>query len=517
VTPGEGAEPTSTATLQAAPEGDLKASAASGVKWSLIGTIVSQGARLLTSFVLARVLGPDRYGVVAIAYVYLSLATVLIDQAFGLLVIQRPTLDRTELGTATAVNATGVALLAGLTLWIAPLVAEYFHEPRVGPVIRVLAIDLVFRGLAAIPLGLLARRLGFKAIAVIQLLATVVACVAAVGAGFAGAGYWALVVQALVQDGFILIGAILMAGIPVLAMSRRGLRGMIAFSGALMLAQLLDFLGLNVDSLLIGRRLGAEELAFYGLAYRLMLLLLDVITGVISRVALPTLARAQDDPDRMQRGFLLSVRASTIGSFAAFSTAALTLPTLIPWLLGESWRPAVVPLVLLLAAACFRVILYMWGPLATAQGRTDLVLLWTFIVVSTTVVGFLVGIEWGINGVAASYVVSSGILVLPNAFHVGRQVGIRLSAFLAAIAPAAVALSVQGVVWLVVSQGASHLALTSAGAELTAAAIGIVSYAAVVRYAWPEVFKEMLSMGQMIVGRGAAVDIAEPLLIEDPV
>jgi PST family polysaccharide transporter len=480
---------------------DLKASAASGVKWSLVGTLASQVARLVTAFVLARVLGPERYGVVAIAYVYLALATVLIDQAFGLLVVQRPTLSREELGSATLVNASGVVLLAAMTIVVAPHVATFFDEPRVGPVIRVLALDLVFRGLAAIPLGLLARRLRFRAIASIQLLATLAASISAVAAGLGGAGHWALVVQALVQDGLILAGAFLLAGLPVFAFSRNGLRGIVAFSGALMVAHLLDFAGLNVDSMLIGRQLGAEQLAFYGLAYRLMLLFLDVITGVIYRVALPTLARAQDDLDRMRRGFLLAVRAATIGSFAVLSTAALLFPSLLPVLLGEKWRPAIVPLVLLLAAAGFRVLLYMWGPLATALGRTDLVLVWTFIVVGTTVSGFFVGIHWGIGGIAASYLITSSLLVLPNAAHVGRQTGLRLSEFVSAVLPAITAMTVQVVAWVLVAFGGEWLGLPEIGAALVATAVGMAAYVGVVRIGWPQVFDETGAMVRMVLGR----------------
>lgn len=489
---------------------DLKESAAHGVKWSLIGTLVSQGARLATAFVLARVLGPERYGIVAIAYVYLALATVLIDQAFGLLVIQRPKLNLEDLGSATLVNAAGVGVLIGLTLLVAPEVASYFDEPRVGPVIRVLALDIAFRGLAAIPMGLLARRLRFKTIASIQLVATLTACTAAVAAGLGGAGHWALVVQALVQDGIIFAVALALTGPPVLAWSRRGTRAVIGFSGALMFAHLLDFAGLSVDSLLIGRRLGAEQLAFYGLAYRLMLLLLDVITGVISRVALPTLARAHDDPERMHRGFLLSVRAATVASFAVIATAALTLPSALPVLVGERWRPAIVPLVLLLAAAGSRVVLYMWGPLATALGRTDLVLLWTVIVVATTVVGFFVGIEWGIDGVAASYLVTSSVLVLPNALHVGRRVGVRLGAFVRSVMPAATAVAAQVAVALLLDAALRWLGSPDLMAATASAAVGLTTYAAIVRLGWPHVFDELRTMGAMVLGRTAPAGAGEP-------
>lgn len=492
------------------PTADLKSSAASGVKWSLIGTLSTQAARLITSFVLARVLGPERYGVVAVAYVYLALATVLIDQAFGLLVVQRPTLSRRELGSATVVNAIGVLLLAGVTLVAAPHVAAFFDEPRVGPVIRVLALDLVFRGLAAIPMALLARRLAFRSVAKIQVTATLVACVAAVAAGLGGAGYWALVVQAVVQDGLILLGALLLVGRPVLNWSRRGIRGIVAFSGALMAAQLLDFLGLNVDNMLIGRQLGAEQLAFYGLAYRLMLLFLDVITGVASRVALPTLSRAHEDPDRMRRGFLLSVRAATIGSFAVLSTVAFSVPWGIPLLLGDAWRPSVVPLVLLLSAAGFRVVLYMWGPLATALGRTDLVLLWTVVVVVTTVAGFVVGIQWGIEGVAASYLVTSALLLVPNALHVGRQTGVPLGDFVAAVVPGITAMAVQVGVWLVVAFGAQQAGAPEIPAAVAATLVGLAAYVGVLRLGWHHVFVETVEMIRMVVGRPGPAPATDP-------
>ncbi len=131
----------------------------------------------------------------------------------------------------------------------------------------------------------------------------------------------------------------------------------------------------------------------------------------------------------------------------------LVAPVAIPLLLGNKWEPAVVPLQFLMLASFARVMLVMLGPLAMALARTDLVMLWSAIIVGVTVLGFAIGLQWGIDGVAASYVVTSFLVVVPNAVHVGRAIGFDSRRFLLSAVPAAVASAVMAAVWFGVDAG----------------------------------------------------------------
>ncbi len=485
------------------PTMSLADSATQGVKWSFIGTVASQLARLGTSFLLARILGPNDFGVVALAYVYLALVSVLIDQAFGALVVQRPTLSRDELATVTAINAGIIAALTLATVVLAPFVADFFNEPELTVVLRVLSLSVVFGGLAAIPLGLLARDLRFADIAKIQLVSTFLSAGAAVGAALAGAGLWALVVQGLLAPGVLLVGGLMLAGMPVVTSRLVGLRSMVSFSAPLMGAQVLGFLGMYSDNLLIGRFKGAVQLAYYALAYRIMLAFMDVVTGVIGRVSLPLYSRAAADRDRLQRGFLLSVRAATTGSFGLLTLAILVAPVGIPLLLGDKWEPAVVPLQLLMAASFARVVMVMLAPLAMAMARTDLVLIWSAIVVGVTVLGFAVGLHWGINGVATGFLVASFLLVLPNTRYVGRIMGLDLRQFLVSVVPASVAAATMAASWLGVNAGLGAVGVGDVAAATVASVVGLGVYAVTLRWGFPRAFQDVWGLASGLFRRGA--------------
>lgn len=487
---------------------DLRSLAAVGVKWSLLATAGSQIVRLGVSFVLARMLGPTNFGVVALAYIYLSLAVVVLDQGFGLIIIQRKQLDREDLGTVTAVNAIGVVGIVALSLVVAPWVADFFHEPKLTDILRVLTIGIAFRGLSVVPQALLARRLRFRALAVVQLLASVVGGVVGVASALAGAEHWALVAQSLTSDGLIFIGALLAAGPPVIAFSRRTVRTVVTFSAALMLAQLLQFVGTNSDNALIGRFRSARELAFYVLAYRFLQLAIELVSGIVSRVSLPMFSRVQDDMERLRNGFVLSVRSVTMASFAGLTLLVLLAPDGLPLLLGSSWQASVLPLQLLAGAAFARVVLSLWAPIATALARTDLVLLWTVLFVSFATIGFVVGLQWGINGVAASLLIVSTAFVIPNAMHVGRIIELSLRSFLTAIVPALVASAVQALAWFGVDAMLDQLHAGPAATIACATPVALVAYIATIRIGWPGAFADGVELASMVLRgkRPAAFD-----------
>lgn len=480
-------------------EADLRSLAAAGVKWSLVATVGSQILRLGVSFVLARILGPTNFGVVALAYIYLSLAVVVLDQGFGLIVVQRKDLDRESLGTVTVVNAIGVVGIVALSLVVAPWVAHFFHEPKLTAILRVLSIGIAFRGLSVVPQALLSRRLRFRALAIVQLFASIVGGVVGVAAALAGAQHWALVAQSLANDGLIFVGALLAAGPPVIAFSRRTIRTVVSFSAALMFAQLLQFVGTNSDNALIGRFRSARELAFYVLAYRFLQLAIELVTGIVSRVSLPMFSRVQDDLERLRSGFIMSVRSVTMASFAGVTMLVLLAPDGLPILLGRSWQASVLPLQLLAGAAFARVILSLWAPIATALARTDLVLLWTVLFVGCATTGFVVGLQWGINGVAGSLLVVSTAFVIPNAVHVGSIIGLKLRPFLAALAPASMASIMQVLAWFGMNTVLDQLHAGPLTTIVCSTPVALVAYVATIRLGWPEAFADGAELALMVV------------------
>jgi len=151
--------------------GRLRAAGAQGVKWSMAQTVGGIGVRLMFTFVLVRLVGPANFGVIAQATLYTGLVSVVLDQGFGVALVQRKVLDRLDIGTVTWMNIVSGLVLGGLTFVLAPVVADFFHTDQLAAVLRVLSVGPVIESLGLVPKALLRRGLRFRALARIEIAA----------------------------------------------------------------------------------------------------------------------------------------------------------------------------------------------------------------------------------------------------------------------------------------------------------------------------------------------------------
>ena len=276
--------------------GTLRTTAANSVKWAIVQVVGATGGRLVFTLILARFLGPDDFGIVAQAMIYITLAMLLLDQGFGAALVQRRDLHPADARSVATLNLVLSVGLMIVTLVCAPLVADFFRTPELTAVLRVLGIGLVLKGLAIVPLMMTRRAFEFRELALLQTSAVMIAGIVSLVSVTAGAGYWALVVQTLVGDGLVLLGLFVLQGLPRFGIHGRSLHGMFRFSIPLLASQLLSFVGYNADNIVIGRVLGATALAYYALAFRLQRFPLQVIGSAVNDVSLPIFSRLQGHP-----------------------------------------------------------------------------------------------------------------------------------------------------------------------------------------------------------------------------
>jgi PST family polysaccharide transporter len=180
---------------------ELRAAAARGVGWSALQASASRLLSAVVFVLLARLLEPDAFGVVAVASVFVAFMTVLVDQGFSQALVQRPSLDREHLDTAFWANLAASAVVVALVVGAAGPVADLFDEPDLAPILRALSLALVASALGGVPTALLRRRLAFASLALRGLLSVAAGGVAGVAAALAGFGAWSLVIQLVVQAG----------------------------------------------------------------------------------------------------------------------------------------------------------------------------------------------------------------------------------------------------------------------------------------------------------------------------
>ncbi|MFC5381907.1 lipopolysaccharide biosynthesis protein [Aquipuribacter nitratireducens] len=407
----------------------------SAVAWSGASVAGRQAFQLLFALVLARVLGPEGFGVVSLATVYVTLTVLLLDLGLAAALVQRPRLPA-GLAGATATANLGVAVLLGaLTLLLAGPLAGFFDAPALADVLVLLAPALLVKAAAVAPRALLVRDLRLRPVAVADLLGAGAGCVAGLVALGLGAGVLSLVVQTVVLDAVAATVLLVAARGPLPNARLRLLRDSLGFSGQVLATGLVAFLSRNTDNVLVGRVLGTTALAYYGMAYRVLVLPVQLVGQTVNRVMFPAFARMADDRDQLHRTVLVATRALALAAVPAMGLAAVAAWQLVEVVLGPAWRPAA-PLVAVLALAGAReTVFYVTPTLAKGLGRGGTVLRFELLSTAVQVTGVVIGLAFGVLGVAVGYALA-GVALVPVLLRLQhRLAGVRARETLRCVAP----------------------------------------------------------------------------------
>ena len=423
---------------------------------------------VLFTIALARMVGPDAFGIVAQAVVYIGVIGLLLDQGFSSALIQRPRLEDDMPGAVVTVNLAVGAALAAVTLAIAPAWADFMRSPELTLVLVVLAPTLFLRALAITPRALLMRSMQFRKIGIADVSGAAVGGALGVASAALGASYWALIVQILATDVLVALVMLSVGAGRRPNLSMHQLRQIAGFSWrAFAAGVLINSVSRNIDNVLVGRFQGPQQLAFYGLAYRLLLLPVQLASTTIGAVLFPAFSRRADNLDTLRTDMARATRALATLALPAMALVAASAPQLVLLLFGPDWAPAV-PIVQVLAMVGALQAIYQPSttPLVLGLGHAvlNLRLAWLTTVVATA--GIIVGLPFGALGVAIGYSVATGLLIPVEWFIRRRMLGLTVRSQLAMLMPGLhVATWVAGSYLLV--------AVTVTGHDLLVLALGV--------------------------------------------
>ena len=405
------------------------------MRWSAFAVVGRQASQMLCALFLARLLGPDQYGIISAATVYVTLTTLVLDQGLASALVQRPQLSQYAAGAVATANLVMGAMLAAGTWFLAPAVSDFFGVDALTPLLRVLGIGLMLKAVAINPRAMLMRHLHFRAIAVADVTGGLLGAVAGIIAAILGAGPWALAWQVLVTDAAIAI---------ILLATRQGGRPnlhlhefleLLPFSLRIFGSASLAFFSRNGDNILVGRYLGVESLSLYSMAYRVLVIPVQMIGQTVHRVSFPALARIAGD--REQVGALM-LRISELLATAAVPPmvfGAVASPELVRLVLGDEWVGAVPVLSILAIAGARETALQATHSLMRASGAGKLMLRYEIGASTWQLVGIVIGLNWGIVGVAIGFTVA-GFALTPVLMMIQRRLaGLSVRRQLGALMP----------------------------------------------------------------------------------
>jgi len=392
----------------------LKQASISGVKWSSISQVSRQIMQLVTTAVLARLLSPSDFGLVGMATIVIGFVGIFSDLGTSSAIIQRKNISDSLLNSLFWINVVFGLLAMVILLVVAPLVANFYQEPRVTLVLRVLSLTFLMSGISILQKAILERNLAFNTSAKIEISAVVAGSLLGISTAVMGWGVWSLVTQSLAV---VSLTTILLWTVskwqPKLAFSWEEVQEVSNYSLNLTAFSIFNYFARNADYILIGRFLGSQDLGYYTLAYRLMLYPLQNVSAVIGRVMFPALSKLQDDNARFSFAYLKVSSTIALISFPLMvSLWALAKPFVLTFF-GQQWQPVILLLMILAPVGMSQSIMTTVGIIYQVKGRTDWLFRWGIGAGMLIIIAFVIGLQWGIVGVAAAYAIASFCLTYP--------------------------------------------------------------------------------------------------------
>jgi O-antigen/teichoic acid export membrane protein len=389
---------------------------------------VSQVARILLRLVgvaiLARLLAPADYGLMAMAGAVTAFAGVLRDMGTGAALIQRERLTPELVDAVFWFNVSLGLLLMVAIAALAPLMAAWFHEPRLLVLLLVLAPTFPIASVAIAQRAMLERDARFRVLAVMEVATSCVALLVAIVFAWGGAGVYALVAQGIAAA----IGSTILlwwisnwrpSGRP----RSRALRDLLGFSGNLFIFNLTNYFHRNADTMLIGRFLGSSSLGNYNLAYQVLLFPLQNLTFVVNRAMLPAYSRQQLNREALAQHYLSTLRLIAIVTAPLMGLLWVLREPFVMVMFGKQWLPAVGIIAWLAPVGFLQSIVSTSGSVMSAAGNTKVLRNMGFLGVPMFVCSFLIGLRWGAVGVAAAYCIANVVWIFPVMEVTMRQLG----------------------------------------------------------------------------------------------
>lgn len=405
-------------------EENIKDKAVKGVGWSFVDNVASSGITFLVGLILARLLTPAEYGIMAMIAIFIAISNSIIDSGFSNALVRKINIQRIDYNTVFFFNLV-VSFVMYLLLYIAsPAISAFFKEPILIEIIRVISWVLVINALAIIPRTIFVRNVDFKTQTKVSLISSITSGIVGIGMALSGFGVWSLVGQQLSRQ---LLNTVFLwiycSWRPIFEFSKDSFKELFGFGSKLLLSGLLDTIYKNVYYIIIGRFYTSAQLGQYTRAEQFNTIFSSNLTSVVQRVSYPVLSSIQEEPERLREAYRKVIKCTMLITFACMLGLAAVAKPLILILIGDKWLPAVY----FLQIICFSGMLYPLHAInlniLQVKGRSDLFLKLEIIKKIIAIGPILMGILYGIEYMLLGSVVTSFIAYFLNSYYSANLIG----------------------------------------------------------------------------------------------
>lgn len=410
----------------------------SGFIWSALDSLGTQAIALATSLVLANILGPAVFGLIAMLAIFIAVANVFINSGFNAALIRKTDRDESDFAT-TFYFSLGVSIGCYLLLFFcAPYIAQFYQQLELTTLTRVIALVVVINTFSAIPIVKLSVSLNFKTQAKCNFIALTCSSLLALALAYFDHGVWALVAQQLALAIInVLMLNILVPWRPKRKFSKESFKNLFGFGSKLLLSGLLDTIYNNIYSLIIGKQFTAVQLGLFNQANRLSSLPAVTLTGVIQKVTFPMLSAIQHDTKKLDASYLLTLQFAAVVIFPVMFGLCIIAKPLIEILLGQEWQGTAELVSIITMALVLYPIHAINLNMLQVKGRSDLFLKLEIIKKITITLILVVTVPMGIKAMCIGMVVSSYLALFINTYYTGKLSSLTAYKQLIALLPIA--------------------------------------------------------------------------------
>ena len=401
----------------------LKKKAISGASWSFAGRIMQQGVQFIIGIILARLLLPEEYGLVAMALVFITVFYVFVDSGFSSAIVQRKEITNSDLSTVFYLNM-GVSIIVFTILYFsAPLIADFYNESQLVNIVRVLSIIIILYALTIVQNSIIKRDVNFKLKTRIEIISQILSGVVAIYLAYKGYGVWVLIWKTLLNQVFVNLQLWIKNNwFPSFEFSRSSFKELFSFSSKLLISGILDRVYQQIHRLVVGKFFPAAELGFYTRAEQFKDLPSQAVSNSLMSFLLPVFSKMQDEPERLKKAAQKVLKIVMFFNINALILIGILAEPIIQVLLGGKWLPTVPYLQLIVFVGVFYPMHAINVQILTALGRSDLFLKIEVIKKIVGIPPIILGIFVGIKAMIIGMIFSSILSLAINTFYTNKLI-----------------------------------------------------------------------------------------------
>lgn len=378
----------------------IKDKAVKGVSWTGLQAIITQVYGVVVGVILARLLPPEAFGLIGMIAFFVMLATIFVHSGLNSALIQKKDVLDIHLCTVFWFNVVVSIIIWIAFIFLAPYIASFYNEPSLEFITRFYPVFILFNALTLVPTTILEKKLEFRKIAIANIVSTISAGIVAVIMAYMDMGIWAIIANVILHYAFLAIAIwVQTSWIPKFNFSLTAFNELIRFGLNVTGTGVLGYFSKQIDSLLVGKGLGAESLGIYNKAYTFLVYPINQVKSKLIQVIFPIFSLKQDDLGKLKEGAILLISTLSLILFPCMLGLFSIAEEFVLLLLGKAWEQ-MIPLIKIFCIASLFEIIQVSGVFFLVLGKDKELLRMVFVTQFITIIFILIGLQWGLIGVA---------------------------------------------------------------------------------------------------------------------